>query len=118
MIDLSKRTTELVNKLGESFHGITLHGRPECEDEWNENYAIICDVYWDDCDLSSFNAYQTFDIDRFLSDFKQMIRDHYSVEDGEAVHFFEGSNSEASKVKGVVIVFYEQAQEIEVYRNV
>lgn len=61
--------------------------KPECEEEWNEDYAIVYNVYYD------YPESNYFDHDRFRQDYENMVKGIFPD----------------CKVK-----FYWQAQEIEV----
>jgi tRNA(Ile)-lysidine synthase TilS/MesJ len=61
--------------------------RPECEEEWDENYAVVQNVYYD------YPESDYFDHDRFRQDYENMVKEIFPN----------------CKVK-----FYWQSQEIEV----
>lgn len=63
--------------------------RPECIDEWSENYAIVKDVYYD------YPESDYFDHDRFRQDYENMVKVLFP---------------------GCKVAFYWQSQEIEVYK--
>ncbi len=118
MIDIAQKTTELVQKLKQPFNGVTLHGRAQCEDDWSPDYATICNVYCVHDSLLGDSPYVSFDSDQFLRDFEEMIRDHYTIpieDGGDIVYFFYRPPKHIPE--GIIIIFREQAQELEIYRN-
>lgn len=76
--------------------------KPESEDGWHKNYAIIQDVYYDDFGWDD-GARNYFDGAELISDLKQLTREHFADDLSVEVHFHGEGGMGVS--------------EIEVYRN-
>lgn len=70
--------------------------RPQCNDNWNADYATCCTAYADDMELGDF-----FDLDNYLCRFEQYLREFFG----------------ADKDPNIEVHFRRRAQEIEVYRT-
>lgn len=119
MIDISKKSHELLEKLKSPFNGIKIYATPESEEEtWDENHAIMQGVYWDDpLDFSNDSDYVSFDNDKFLKDFTDFVKDHFSEDGDEFVHIVLDSSYNISKtMQGIIAIYYEGSQELEIYR--
>ena len=102
-INISEKMHELVLNFHngvEELHGVSIQEmQPECEDEWNEHYAIVYGLvepflgFYDDA------PYVTIDMDSFRCDLESYVKKQF-VDDTE-----------------IDIKFYWQSQEIEVHRR-
>ena len=82
--------TDALPDLNEGLDGIRFNLKPECEEEWNEGYAIVQGLYYDNWDQSEY-----FDDDRFKQDFEKKVKSYFH---------------------GCDVKFYWRSQEIEVSR--
>jgi hypothetical protein len=90
MINVAETMRKILPELKKGFDGVTFNElRPECEDQWNEGYAILEGLHY-------YAEGEYFDHDRLKADFEKKVRDHFP---------------------GCTITFYwNGAQEIEVRR--
>lgn len=94
LIDIARRTRALVAFLRNFGVEDITHSdiQAECEDEWNNDYAIVCDAYtpWGDGVDSGY-----FDDDQCIYDFKEAVTDFFSSDSSVRVIFHNlqyGSN--------------------------
>jgi hypothetical protein len=118
MMDIAKRMRELIPLLAKGLKGVVLDDvKPECEDQWGPDYAIVFRVYWmSPADLFGEDYY--FDDAKFRHDLHQLIKGHFvdGADAGETV-VMGSEDRRAGWPPGTVVVnFYERSQEIEVHR--
>lgn len=113
-MNIADKMRELIPVLKAGVGGIGCpEVRPECEADWNGNYAIIQTFYWD---TPLDNDY--FDDDRFRADTEKVIRDHFTEAGAETVLITEMPSAvyTATLKPGTVMVRINyRSQEIEVY---
>lgn len=85
-MNIAETMLKALPELNKGLDDIIFHLKPECKDEWNENYAIVQGLYYD-------SEGEYFDYDRFRNDYEEKVKS-----------FFPGCNVE----------FYWKSQEIEV----
>jgi len=89
-LDIAKTMHKVLPELNKGLDGLGFHLKPECIDEWNENYAIVDGLYYDEIDSDYFDSAQ------FEYDFEQKVK-----------KFFPGCE----------INFYWTAQELEIWKK-
>lgn len=109
---INENMQKLIESLKKGLNGIIFpEVKPSCYDDWNENYAVIQDVYFDDC----YNDY--FDDHKFSKDLNQFLIDHFK-EDEELVVVRADEPYGHKWVTGTVVINYrKKCNEIEVYRQ-
>lgn len=108
-VSIAERMRSLIPLLKAGINGISFKEvRPSCEDEWGDDYAIVCDAYHDE---DTFY----FDEDAFMSDLRELLAKHFTSP-GEVVFVF--SDKGTKPPPGVLAVgLYLRTNEIEAYRT-
>lgn len=113
-MNVAEKMRELLPILRAGVNGIGCpEVRPECEDQWSENYAIVQTFYWD---TPLDNDY--FDEPRFRFDTENVIREHFTEAGRKTVLITEPPSPEFLLSLGtgtVVVRIMYRSQEIEVY---
>ena len=85
-VDIARRARSLVAWLRNFGINEITHGdiSAECEEEWGEDYAIVCDAYgpWGEGTESDY-----FDHDRCMEDFKNAVREFFACDPSVVVTF-------------------------------
>lgn len=118
-MNIAARMRELIPLLHAGINGVLLDDvKPECEDSWNEDYAIVFQVYWmTPGDLFGYDDHY-FDDAQFRYDLERFMLNHFKSATTEPVVMHDRSKGWGQKypVGTVVVNFMEGSQEIEVYR--
>jgi hypothetical protein len=73
--NVSEKMKEILPLLRNGFGGIETPGLyPECKEEWNEGYAIVCGLYYH---FEEDNEYVFFDDHKFKTDYEASVREHF-----------------------------------------
>ena len=107
---IAQKMLELMDLLDEGFKRVDIDTRIECEEEWNDAYAII-ELYYD------ADGFDYFDEDRFREDLGDYLIDHFSA-DGFQVEYTVREEPSPVRMDGkrIVIRHHIQSQELEVYK--
>lgn len=95
-LDIGKKMTEVLPLLKKGLLGTDVdfpNLRPECQDEWGPNYAIVGGLHYF---FAQYDDYTFFDHDKFRSDYEEKV---------------------CSFFPECTVKCYWQSQEIEVYRK-
>lgn len=108
---IGERMKELIPLLRAGVNDVRMPDvRPECEGEWGPDYAIVRDVYHERDD-------DYFDADAFWADVRELVLNHFRAGGGNVVGDTDPARRKEKRPAGSVVVnFYGQSQEIEVYR--
>lgn len=71
-MNIAERMREVLPILNEGLDGKRFYLEAECEDSWNENYAIVKGLYYDPVDS------EYFDHDQFKYDYECKVRGLFS----------------------------------------
>lgn len=91
-MNVAETMRKVLPELNKGLDGIRLHLKPECEEEWNEGYAIVQGLYYMRPGEMGEAGGDYFDDYRFRDDYEEKVR---------------------SMFPGINVKFYWQSQEIE-----
>jgi hypothetical protein len=103
-VNISEMMAELERRLKEPFHGINIPIQRESEAEWNEDYAVVGEWYFD----FAVEVKTPFSFEKLLDEFKTMLIDYF----GPKVRFDKGQHPPGT----VVVDLNCMEQKIEVHR--